>query len=191
VIDPFGGLSERASRTLDGADYSEENCPRLAHRSQVIDGIVVLAATGAVVAVDRLAPSTTAARPGRSILVPVRSGPPSASPVKFLWGTAKVITNPRAPSDGARPSTSASKAFDAFKVFHETVLDGVNDAPLQALVSFLKRDPRGAELLCEPGRRTNGNLVFRFQYDDHLLHERHAAKLLWNRYVTALNGGRN
>jgi CRISPR-associated protein Csd1 len=80
--------------------------------------------------------------------------------------------------------------FACFRALHAEILDGVADTAVQAFLKFLEQWSPEA-FLDVPGFRDKLDLTlaFRFQYDDECLHERHAARLAWKRFIAAPGRG--
>jgi len=161
--------------------------PRNAHgyRPHVIDEIIVIGGNGQIVAVEH--PELRVGERRRKGVMPVPAAAISEQrdSLRFLWGSGRSVLG----VSGARPGTldDALAAQDhlKYKALHRRVLEGVGDIALQAFLRFLER--RTASSVSEwpmaveqPRRR----LAFRFQYDEHYLHERHAAQLAWKRFLT-------
>ena len=106
-------------------------------------------------------------------------------PLRFLWGPVRSVLG----LSGARPgSVEHGRAMDdhlKYTVLHRHALEGVGDIALQAFLRFLElQTPSAIADFPTIVGRPRCNLAFRFQYDEHYLHERHAAQLAWKRFLT-------
>lgn len=160
------------------------------YRFQVIDAIIVLGGAGQIVAVEHPALPAGERRSRGAMLVPVAAAAGRRDPSGFLWGRSDSLLG----LGGARPGTFdavlAAEEHLNFKALHQRVLDGVGDMALQAFLRFLDRKTAWAvRELPVIGERPRCKLAFRFQYDEHYLHERHAAQLAWRRFLAACPPG--
>lgn len=102
--------------------------------------------------------------------------------VNFLWDRVQNYGEAGRSRQHQRLREAEEPRFAAFLAFQRTILDGVTDQPLVAFLKFLEGwTPDFVERASCPHGYVDGNFVFRFQYDDELLHERHAARLAWER----------
>ena len=146
------------------------------YRLHMIDEIIVIGANGQIIALER--PELPAGRRRRTgaMPVPVTSLSRAHDPLRFLWGPRRSVLGPcQASSDDADHHLK-------FRALHHRVLEGVGDIALQAFIRFLERGPAwpAGEF---PAPSPQCKLAFRFQYDEHYLHERHAAQLAWKRFL--------
>jgi CRISPR-associated protein Csd1 len=159
--------------------------PGFAHKH--IAFAVVIGASGQLTAVEAMPGYGQARRPRMSVPQPRRRT--RGLVANFLCdntGYALGVKVDRRAQGGFRLDEAA---FDCFRDLNETVLDGVADTAVQAFLKFLEHwSPR--DFLEVPGFQDKLDLTlgFRFQYDDECLHERHAARLAWKRYLLARGG---
>jgi CRISPR-associated protein (Cas_Csd1) len=152
------------------------------YRLQMIDEIIVIGGNGQIVAVEH---PVGQRRRKDAIPVPVAPMPKRHDSLRFLWGSGHSVLG----LSGARPGTfddvRAAEDHRKFKALHHRALEGVGDIALQAFLRFLERKTASAvsefPMIAE---RPRCKLAFRFQYDEHYLHERHAAQLAWKRLLT-------
>ena len=121
--------------------------------------------------------------------VPQARRRPKALAVNFLWGKTD-----QALGISARPGTSGgfrvdAKAFEGFRTLHKVALYGISDTALEAFLKFLDQwSPEDFQHVPDFQDKLGLNLVFRFQYDDEFMHERHAARLAWKWVASAVSG---
>jgi len=102
--------------------------------------------------------------------------------VNFLWDRRQSQREAGVSRQPARRREAEESRYAAFRAFQRTILDGVTDKPLVAFLKFLDGwTPDFVEQAYRHNGYGDGNFVFRFQYDDEFLHERHAARLAWER----------
>lgn len=154
------------------------------YRLQVIEEIIVIGANGQIVAVERPQFPVGKQRRKGAVPVPVVTLPRRRPPLRFLWGPGHSVLG----LSGARPGSidgARLKADDLrFKTLHHRILEDVGDIALQAFLRFLERKTASAvSQFPTIVDRSRCKLAFRFQYDEHYLHERHAAQLAWKRFL--------
>jgi hypothetical protein len=160
--------------------------PRGAHgyALHVIDEIIVIGGNGQIVAVEPPELPAGDRRPKGAMPVPVAPLSQRHDCLCFLWGPGRSVLG----LSGARPETldDALAAEDHLKytALHRRVLEGVGDIALQAFLRFLERKTESAVGELPMTAQRPRKLAFRFQYDEHYLHERHAAQLAWKRFLT-------
>ncbi len=102
----------------------------------------------------------------------------------FLWGQVGAVLGvqrDRRTVHGFRPAPASGHQF---RVFHHLMLSQTSDRSLLAFLRFLDNwSPADLGFWPEIGDGLDRNLVFRFQYDGELLHERHCARLAWKRML--------
>jgi len=77
-------------------------------------------------------------------------------------------------------------AFAAFRDLQLTILRGANDTVVAAFLRFIEGwEPLKAGALADLNPLPNGLVVFRFQYDNGFVHERHAVQMLWRKYLAS------
>jgi hypothetical protein len=149
------------------------------YRPHVIADIIVFGGSGQIVSVEHPGRRVEARRRKGAMLVPDATLSKGSTPLQFLWGTAR-----SAPSlNGQHPETALEDHLK-YKTLHHRVLENVGDIALQAFLRFLERQAPSVINWSTIVGRTRCNLAFRFQYDEHYLHERHAAQLAWKRFLT-------
>ncbi|MEX0740091.1 MAG: type I-C CRISPR-associated protein Cas8c/Csd1 [Pseudohongiella sp.] len=81
-------------------------------------------------------------------------------------------------SEAERDIERAGRTFDAFRNYHQELLDGTEDEGLQALLAFLtKWNPVSPELIDKvPPEALDTNIVFRVDGERDFLHQRPAAR---------------
>lgn len=141
---------------------------------------VVLSRAGEAVDVASLL-DTSGSKPRPSLRAAPQ--PPSgrvAIAPNFLWDkTAYAFGVKRAP--GAAQCAPAPREHAAFKAFHEDMLAGTCDEGLLALLSFLRNwKPEHYDGLRYSEPMLDENVVFRLDGDRQFLHDREAAKAIWN-----------
>ncbi len=134
---------------------------------------IVLAADGAVLAVNDIR-DTTGKKPQPRVLdVPQPEKRTVGIKSNFLWDKTSYVLGVSA------TSKRADKEHEAFKALHETALAGVQDEGLQALLAFLRRwSPEQFQAPLFPEEMRDANLVFRLGNEHRHLHEREAAQAL-------------
>lgn len=156
------------------------------YRPRAIEKIIVIGGNGQIVAVEPPAYLRGERRLKDAMPVPVITLSKGCIPLHFLWGPVRSVLG----LTGARPGTvehgRAMADHLKYTALHQHVLEGVGDIALQAFLRFLERQTPSAAadfpaVIGLPGCK----LAFRFQYDEHYLHERHAAQLAWKRFLTA------
>jgi hypothetical protein len=161
------------------------------YRLQTIEKIIVIGGNGQIVAVEEPERLVGTRRSRGAMLAPTAATPDSHVPLRFLWGPVRSVLG----LSEARPGTAGSERVmedhSKYKALHHRVLDGVGDIALQAFLRFLERQtPSAASEFPTIVERPRCKLAFRFQYDEHYLHERHAAQLAWKRFLTPRYGDR-
>jgi hypothetical protein len=155
------------------------------YRLHAIEEIVVIGGNGQIVAVERPAYVCGERRHKGAMAVPAAALSRDHIPLRFLWGPVRNVLG----FSGARPGTvehgRAKEDRLKYAALHRQVLDGVGDIALQAFLRFLERQtPSTPADFPAAVERPRCKLAFRFQYDEHYLHERHAAQLAWKRFLT-------
>jgi hypothetical protein len=155
-----------------------------------IDQIIVIGGNGHIVAVEPPGIHFGERRRRAAMPVPAATLSKAHGPLRFLWGPGHSVLG----LSGARPGTfDVARATNdrlKYKALHHRVLDGVGDIALQAFLRFLERDTAsGVSAFPTIEEHPRCKLAFRFQYDEHYLHERHAAQLAWKRFLTETPAG--
>jgi hypothetical protein len=155
------------------------------YRLHAIDEIIVIGGNGQIVAVESPTCFQGERRRKGAMPVPAAALSKGCSPLRFLWGPVRSVLG----LSGARPGTvEHGRAMDdhlKYTVLHHHALEGVGDIALKAFLRFLElQTPSAVADLPTIIERPRCNLAFRFQYDEHYLHERHAAQLAWKRFLT-------
>jgi hypothetical protein len=153
------------------------------YRLHAIDQIIVIGANGHIVTVER--PGTPFGERRRKGAMPVPVALSKAhGPLRFLWGSGHSVLGLSGVRPGMLDVARAVQDHLKYEALHHRVLDGVGDIALQAFLRFLERntasDVSEFPAIAEQPRC---KLAFRFQYDEHYLHERHAAQLAWKRFL--------
>lgn len=150
-----------------------------------VDFALVINPAGEVVDIERPPWHSHGKRRGNSMRVPQRQLRTEGGVSGFLWGSSLHALGLR--RWGGRSDVRAdTDSFNCFRTFHRVVLAGVRDPSLRAFLSFLQNwRPEWAFDNPDLQPVAGGSVVFRFQYDEHFLHETHAARLLWSRLLTA------
>ncbi len=155
------------------------------YRLHAIEEIIVIGGNGQIVAVERPAYVCGGRRHKGATAVPAAALSKDHIPLRFLWGPVRSVLG----LSGARPGTvEHARALEdhlKYAALHHHVLEGVGDIALQAFLRFLERQtPSALAGFSTAIERPRCKLAFRFQYDEHYLHERHAAQLAWRRFLT-------
>ena len=153
------------------------------YRLHTIEEIIVIGANGQIVAVEDPELIVGARRRKGAMLVPVATLSEGYVPVRFLWGPSRSVLGMSAAGAGTADGARAAEDHAKYKALHHRVLDGVGDIALQAFLRFLER--QAVDDFPAIVARPRCKLAFRFQYDEHYLHERHAAQLAWKRFLAA------
>jgi len=155
------------------------------YRLQAIEEIIVIGGNGQIVAVEPAAYLRGKRRRKGAMPVPAATPSKGCLPLRFLWGPVRSVLG----LCGARPGTvEHGRALEdhlKYTALHRRVLEGVGDIALHAFLRFLEREtPSAVADFPTIIERPRCKLAFRFQYDEHYLHERHAAQLAWKRFLT-------
>jgi transposase len=145
---------------------------------------VVFSPSGRLVSFESLPTFARAGARNRRMSVPRLSGRARGAASNFLWDTTGRALGVRRSRSPSCDYCFDQPAFQAFRSFHVKTLGGTSDPALKAFLTFLDRwSPEMFE--GAPGfmDKLDANLVFRFQYDDIFLHERHASGQIWKRFV--------
>ncbi|MDF7676330.1 type I-C CRISPR-associated protein Cas8c/Csd1 [Neisseriaceae bacterium ESL0693] len=161
--------------------FSEEN----------IGAILVLSAEGKLVDVrsHMLTNNKNQLKPKR-LIVPQPVKRTSGIQPNFLWDKSVYVLGVEAvkdPADEHQPRfTIQSKPFNAFRQYHIELLKDEIDQGLRAVYLFLQQwQPAMFADLTEPQQNciVSMNLVFMLDEDQGYIHQRHAARDLWLRYL--------
>lgn len=156
------------------------------YRREKISFCVVFGSSGQLVAVEDLIRHPSAKRAQKIVVPQIRDGS-NGSVANFLWHRTTFALGIGKNVRTAPGYYISNEAFRCFRALHIVALEGVTDTSLQAFLRFLTWWTPDQFLQVPAFRDRIGlNLVFRFQYDDEFLHERHAARLAWKRISTAL-----
>jgi hypothetical protein len=177
-----GGAALSVKTVDDLADVSRGRC-----KARKIGFCLVIDARGHVVGIEDF--------PDPNYLWVPKAAPQAEAPIdideksEFLWSNAgKALGGYK---DGRQPAgyRLATLLFQRFRNFHEENLRQTTDSSLLAFLRFLQVwSPSDLEAWPEIAARLDQNLVFRFKYDDELLHERHCARLIWKKILSKTNG---
>jgi CRISPR-associated protein (Cas_Csd1) len=190
MIGPSGGAPDRrgdADRRQDAAggeplpfshdshfSVSAQGAP--GYRLHAIDEIIVIGGNGRIVGVESPGFIAGERRRKGAMPVPVATLSKGCVPIRFLWGSARSVLG---------LSGGSMEDHLKYKSLHHRALEGVGDMALQAFLRFLEQQtPSAAGDLPAIAERPGCKLAFRFQYDEHYLHERHAAQLAWKRFLS-------
>jgi CRISPR-associated protein Csd1 len=151
-------------------------------RRQRISLSAVIGPSGRLVGIEPISSYPPRHRAETAMVVPHVPRTPKTPAVNFLWGKTDqalgISSRPASPS-GFRVDT---QAFEGFRALHKIALHGMTDTALEAFLKFLDRwSPEDFRHIADFQDKLGLNLVFRFQYDDEFMHERHAARLAWKR----------
>ena len=166
------------------SDGTPEGGPEPGFAHKHIAFAVVFGASGQLAGIEALPGYRQARRPRMSVPQPRRRT--RSLVANFLCdntGYALGVRMDRRAQGGFRIDQAS---FECFRALHSAVLGGVPDTTVQAFLKFLGQwSPR--DFLEVPGFQDKLDLTlgFRFQYDDEFLHERHAARLAWKRFLAA------
>jgi hypothetical protein len=150
----------------------------LGYRLHAIDQIIVIGGNGHIVAVEHPGSPFGERRRTGAMPVPVATLSKAQGPLRFLWGPGQSVLG----ISGVRPGTvDVARAMQdhlKYEALHHRILAGVGDIALQAFLRFLERNTAlTVSELPAIAEHRRCKLAFRFQYDEHYLHERHAAQL--------------
>jgi CRISPR-associated protein Csd1 len=182
-------MSPFAERLDDPQGQAIGQAPEGSLRRQRISLSAVIGPSGRLVGVEPISGYAPGNRAEKPMAVPQTRRRPKALAVNFLWGKTDqalgISARPRNPG-GFRVDT---KAFEGFRMLHKVALYGISDTALEAFLKFLDQwSPEDFRHVSDFQGKLGLSLVFRFQYDDEFLHERHAARLAWKRVASALSG---
>ena len=198
MIGHSGGAPDRRGEDGTGAEpqpfshdshFSVSAQSAAGYRLHAIDEIIVIGGNGRIVGIESPGFIAGERRRKGAMPVPVATLSRGRIPLRFLWGSGRNVLGL---SGGAGPAEYGRVMDDhmKFKNLHHQVLEGVGDIALQAFLRFLEHQtplaPGEVPALAE---RPGCKLAFRFQYDEHYLHERHAAQLAWRRFLTETQPG--
>lgn len=155
------------------------------YRLHAIEEIIVIGGNGQIVATEPPAYLCGERRRKGAMPVPTVTLSKGCIPLRFLWGPVRSMLGVTGASPGTVEHGRAMADHLEYTALHHHVLEGVGDIALRAFLRFLERQTPSAvpdfpTVIERPGRK----LAFRFQYDEHYLHERHAAQLAWKRFLT-------
>jgi hypothetical protein len=153
------------------------------YRSHAIEEIIVIGGNGQFVAVEDPNLLAGARRRKGAMLVPDASLSKGSAALRFLWGPARSVGGLSGQRPGAVDGEGAVEDHLKYRALHQRVLESVGDIALQAFLRFLERQTPSADDCPTITGRSRRKLAFRFQYDEHYLHERHAAQLAWKRFL--------
>ncbi len=194
-IDPADGREEPQgphdeATSAEARPFSHDShfsvSPDSAHgyRLQVIEEIIVIGANGQIVAVEHPELAVGERRRKGAMPVPIAAMPRRHDSLRFLWGPGHSVLGLSGARPGIFDEARAAEDHLKYKALHHRILEGVGDIALQAFLRFLERKTASAvddyPMITE---RPRCKLAFRFQYDEHYLHERHAAQLAWKRFL--------
>lgn len=154
------------------------------YRLQVIEEIVVIGGNGQVVAVEHPDLPFGERRRQGSMRVPVATLSKAQDRLRFLWGSSRSVFGLSGALPGPSVEARASDDHLKYKALHHRILEGVGDIALQAFLRFLERGTASVvSAYPTVAEHPRCKLAFRFEYDEHYLHERHAAQLAWKRFL--------
>lgn len=154
------------------------------YRIQAVDEVIVIGGNGQIVAVEYPEVPAGVRRRKGEIPVPLAAVSRRHAPLRFLWGPGRHVFGLSECSLGARDDALAVDDQRKYEALHREILEGVGDIALQAFLRFLERNVAGmTDEFPTIVERLGSNLAFRFHYDEHYLHERHAAQLAWKRFL--------
>jgi len=168
--------------TLHPADFASILDGETGYARKTVSSCVVFGPSGRFVAVEDVLGWRPAERYGMSMMLPEAQHDDSRTFTNFLWD--RYGSSSKA---GAGPGSGAQWRFgeahrQAYQSMHRKILSGVTDMPLITFLKFLDDWKPDLPALGRGGTAPRDALfVFRFQYDDEFLHERHAARLAWER----------
>lgn len=175
-------LNSYYERLADQTD--ESGVPRMppyGFSKEKIGYILVLSVQGKPL--DAIPNMTGEKKPrAKAMAVPRPEKRTSGIKANFLWDKTAYALGiiGRQDKTAARAWIVTAKTFDSFHDKHLRVLEGTKDAGLLALQRFLHRwQPEGFGASGLPQAMIDQNLVFKLDGDQRYLHERPAAKALW------------
>lgn len=149
---------------------------------QKVSHCIVFGAQGQFISLDKFVDPRNPCQHSKTIVLPEGVRQEGADLIGFLWNPRlRPQARERVPVERLDERTSAR--HQAVVAFHRDALNAVADVPLRTFLKFLECWTPGALLqaLAESPPSDAAAFVYRFQYDDELLHERHAARLAWQR----------
>ncbi len=163
---------------LGAAD--SDSAPTYGYSDEKISFAILLSIEGEVVDIQDLRNAEKTKQYPRILPVPQsrkRTGAGSPSPF-FLWdNTAYVL------GIAKKPDRRIHLKHTAFKAFHHQLLADVDDAGLQALLSFLHRwDPAQYDGLPYADDMQDTNVVFCLDGEHRFLHDRDVAQEIWSKH---------
>ena len=155
------------------------------YRLHAIEEIIVIGGNGQIVAVERPTYVCGERRHKGAMAVPAAAFSRDHIPLRFLWGSVRSVLGVSGARSGTAEHARAVEEQFKYTALHRQVLEGVGDMALQAFLRFLEHHaPSSSADLPMAFERPRCKLAFRFQYDEHYLHERHAAQLAWKRFLS-------
>ena len=175
ILQALAGHYDRLVANGEAPDYGYSREP--------VSYAIVLSPDGE--AVDVMDMRDTSGRIPRPSVRPVpRSVTRSSNLVSnFLWDKTAYTLGTKLDRD-TKQSMPAEREHAAFKEFHEDLLAGTSDEGLKALRNFLGRwHTENYASLQHADDMLNTNIVFRLYSEERFLHERPAARSVWQDYL--------
>ena len=188
ILQALNSYYERLAEERDGSGTPK--VPSYGFSKEQVAYILILSSEGKPL--DAIAHMTRDKKPRPKLMtVPKpekRAGKPSDKNMKpsFLWDKTSYALGIELEKDKAavRSWTATEKTFTAFRDYHLRVLEGTEDAGLRALKLFLQRwQPQDFAESRLPEAIAGQNLVFQLDGDQCYLHQRPAAKMLWQKLL--------
>ncbi len=179
ILQALNSYYQRLAQERDESGASK--VPSYGFSKEQIAYILILSPQGEVL--DVIANMTRDKKPRPKLMtVPRPEKRTSGIKPNFLWDKTAYTLGIELEKDKAavRSWTATEKTFTAFRDYHLRVLEGTEDAGLRALQCFLQRwQPQRFAESGLPEDIIDRNLVFQLDGDDRCLHQRPAAKTLW------------
>ena len=179
ILQALNSYYERLAEERDGSGTPK--VPSYGFSKEQVAYILILSPQGE--ALDAIAHMTRDKKPRPKLMtVPRPEKRTSGIKPNFLWDKTAYTLGIELEKDKAavRSWTATEKTFTAFRDYHLRVLEGTEDAGLRALQRFLQRwQPQRFAESGLPEDIIDRNLVFQLDGDDRCLHQRPAAKTLW------------
>ena len=170
------------SLTLHPADIAPIRDGEAGYARKTVSFCVVFGSSGQFVAVEDLLAGHPAERFSMQMMLPEAQQRDDRVFGNFLWDRygGFSLAGPT-PAGHLGPSLRDAHR-ERYRSLHRNILAGVTDPPLLTFLKFLDNGQPDVPAL-KRGRTApcDAIFVFRFQYDDEFLHERHAARLAWER----------
>ena len=175
------------SRYYERLSQNEEEVPPYGFSRENISFALVLSREGAVVDIQDLRDTSgKKPRPGRLTVPQSFKRPGTKPPPFFLWDKTSFLLGVKGDQNAEQGFRVAERDHQAFREFHQEVLDQSADEALQAVRAFLEQWT--PERFAEPPFSGNpelldANFVFRLDGEQRFVHQHEAARSIWTRLL--------